>query len=248
MKILIFNNQSEILNKITQCFSTGWPDAEVITAPSAGVGLDLFEKEKPDIVILDAGLPDIDGIEVCGMLRQRSKVPILMLTVGIQEGDIVRCLEKGADDYINKPFEPQELIARIRMVLWRSRSEGPSYELGVDVFLNARHYVSNGEKGPTHSHSWRIQARLAGNPSAEHNTLIGFADAKLIVQKKLNRYNEALLNQVAPFDKIVPTTENIAVALYDEINSAFSSPELKLTSICVWESPTNYVLYRGNRH
>jgi len=248
MKILVLNDELEILTTMSRCFSIGWPDAEKLTASDARSGLDIFEKERPDIVIIDIVLPDINGIEVCGILRQKSKVPIIMLTGRMQETDIVRCFEKGADDYIIKPFGHSELMARIKAVLWRYQSMMPSYELGVDVFLNARHYVTNGSQGPTHCHSWRIQARLAGNPIADHNTLIGFADAKKIVQNKLNRYNDTLLNQIAPFDKIMPTTENIAAVFYEEVNGAFSNPELRLSSICVWESPTNYVLYRGNGH
>ncbi len=126
MKILIIDDDPQILETVAMCFSVGWPDAQIIPAPNGKRGLDLLEQESPDIVILDIGLPDMDGIEVCGMLRQRSEVPILMLTARTQEADIVRCLEKGADDYIKKPFGYLELIARIKTVLRRCQSVVPS--------------------------------------------------------------------------------------------------------------------------
>lgn len=86
-------------------------------------GLDAFSKEEPDLVILDLMLPGIDGIEVCRRIRETSTLPILMLTARDMVEDRVVGLDTGADDYVTKPFDPDELLARVRALLRRSESQ-----------------------------------------------------------------------------------------------------------------------------
>lgn len=83
-------------------------------------GLDAARNERPDLIILDLMLPEIDGLEVCRRLREFSSVPVLMLTARGDATDRIVGLEIGADDYLPKPFEPRELLARIRAILRRS--------------------------------------------------------------------------------------------------------------------------------
>jgi two-component system, OmpR family, response regulator RegX3 len=85
--------------------------------------LDDFSRRRPDLVVLDLGLPGIPGDEVCRRIRAGSDVPIIMLTAKDGEGDLVRGLELGADDYLTKPFSPRELTARVRALLRRARSD-----------------------------------------------------------------------------------------------------------------------------
>jgi len=92
----------------------------VTLAATGAEAVDAFERERPDMVILDLGLPDIDGTEVCRLLRERADVPILVLSARGAEKDKVRALDHGADDYITKPFGPEELMARVRASLRRS--------------------------------------------------------------------------------------------------------------------------------
>src|SRR5271165_5714302 len=92
----------------------------VISAADGKSGLHLAEIERPDVVLLDLMLPDMDGLDVCRAIRQRSDVLILMLTARIDEMDRLIGLEMGADDYITKPFSPREVIARIRAFLRRA--------------------------------------------------------------------------------------------------------------------------------
>lgn len=92
----------------------------VVTAVDGATGLRLAETERPDVVLLDLMLPDMDGLDVCRIIRQRSDVLILMLTARIDETDRLIGLEMGADDYITKPFNPREVIARIRAFLRRA--------------------------------------------------------------------------------------------------------------------------------
>jgi two-component system KDP operon response regulator KdpE len=89
----------------------------------AGTGreaLDLFARERPDLIILDLGLPDINGIEVCRHVRELADTPILILSARGAEKDKVAALDQGADDYMTKPFGPEELMARVRATLRRS--------------------------------------------------------------------------------------------------------------------------------
>lgn len=92
--------------------------------------MEAFERERPDLVILDLGLPDMDGVEVCRQVRDRADTPILVLSARGAEKDKVAALDHGADDYITKPFGPEELMARVRAALRRSfGSEAPLHGL-----------------------------------------------------------------------------------------------------------------------
>jgi DNA-binding response OmpR family regulator len=95
----------------------------VVTANDGQSALSMARREKPDLIILDLMLPNIDGREVCKILRKESEVPIIMLTALSEEIDQVTGLEIGADDYITKPFSPRALIARVRALLRRTTGE-----------------------------------------------------------------------------------------------------------------------------
>ncbi|MDF1594868.1 MAG: response regulator transcription factor [Acidimicrobiia bacterium] len=91
----------------------------VITAADGPAALAAARSERPDMIVLDLGLPGIDGLDVTRMLRKSSDVPIIMLTARAEEADRIVGLELGADDYLAKPFSPKELVARVRAVLRR---------------------------------------------------------------------------------------------------------------------------------
>ena len=96
---------------------------DVFTATHPAMGLKTLKRAAPDLVILDIMLPDMDGFEVCRVIRQASNIPIIMLTARGEVTDKVVGLELGADDYLAKPFEPRELVARIQSVLRRSQKQ-----------------------------------------------------------------------------------------------------------------------------
>ncbi len=138
----------------------------VSESDSGREGLELADKRHPDLVLLDLGLPDIDGLEVLSQLRKRSSVPVIILTARGMETDKVRGLDAGADDYLTKPFGVGELLARIRVSLRhrndRGQSEGGgTYESGdLKVDLSARTVrARNGEVHLT-PHEYSILALL----------------------------------------------------------------------------------------
>ena len=110
----------------------------VLKAATGNAGLDAFRQHRPRLLILDVGLPDIDGLEVCKAVRQTSQVPVIFLTARDGEIDRVLGLELGADDYLTKPFSPAELVARVKAVL--RRSDGPASPdviVAGDVIIDA---------------------------------------------------------------------------------------------------------------
>ena len=102
---------------------------EVDVAATGGDALNAFRNRVPDVVLLDLGLPDIEGTEICRRLRAESPVPIIVLSAREAEADKVNALDLGADDYVTKPFGPEELLARIRVALRRAAAD-PSSEAG----------------------------------------------------------------------------------------------------------------------
>ena len=99
---------------------------EVLVSGDGRVALELARRRQPDLVVLDLGLPGLDGLEVTRELRRAGDVPIVMLTARDDELDKLLGLELGADDYITKPFSPRELVARVKAVLRRSERDGAS--------------------------------------------------------------------------------------------------------------------------
>ena len=111
-RILVIEDEPKIARWLVSFLEQA--NFSVITAADGATGLRLADTERPDVVLLDLMLPDMDGLDVCRMIRRRSDVLILMLTARIDETDRLIGLEMGADDYITKPFSPREVIARIR--------------------------------------------------------------------------------------------------------------------------------------
>ncbi len=119
MKILIIEDDPEIIEVVSVALSIRWPEVELSIANNGQDGLEILEENRPDLVLLDLGLPDMDGGSVIKQLRLYSNVPVIVITVRNEERDIVKCLEWGADDYVIKPFHQLELIARIQALLRR---------------------------------------------------------------------------------------------------------------------------------
>jgi DNA-binding response OmpR family regulator len=120
MKVIIIEDDADVVEVVAMCFELRWPDATVLSSGEGSKGMNLAREESPDIVILDLGLPDMDGFEVLRQIRSFSDVPLIVLSVRDQKIDIAKALELGADDYITKPFDHIELLARVKAVLRRA--------------------------------------------------------------------------------------------------------------------------------
>jgi two-component system KDP operon response regulator KdpE len=125
-RILIVDDEPNILGTVAPLLRTrGY---EVFSAMSGRAGLDAVDRDKPDLIVLDLGLPDMSGLDVCQQMRETTAVPILVLSARGAEGDKVAALDSGADDYVTKPFGAEELLARIRAALRRVDGPLPSSE------------------------------------------------------------------------------------------------------------------------
>jgi len=164
-RVLLIEDDSRLAGMVVEYL--GKAGYRVIHAETGTRGLALHEREPVDVVILDLMLPDTDGLDVCRRLRARSDGPILMLTARGDPMDRVIGLEMGADDYLPKPFEPRELLARLRAILRRSRSRGGANEgQASDVLRYGRLEIDRGAR----------EVRLDGAPCA----LTGYQFALLL--------------------------------------------------------------------
>ena len=120
-KVLVVEDEASIASFVSLYLTNA--GYLVSTVGSGQEALTQAESEQPDLIVLDLMLPDLDGIEVCRKIRQRSEVPILMLTARDEDVDKIIGLEVGADDYLTKPFNPRELVARVKSILRRSVPE-----------------------------------------------------------------------------------------------------------------------------
>ncbi len=147
-KVLIVDDEPPIRRFLrTSLVGQGY---EVVEADGGAAALSAVEREKPDILVLDLGLPDMSGIEVIRTIRAKSPVPIIVLSVRSDERGKVEALDLGADDYITKPFGMDELIARIRLALrhrFQAKGEPPVFVAGdLSVDLVRRVVRSRGEE------------------------------------------------------------------------------------------------------
>jgi two-component system KDP operon response regulator KdpE len=177
----------------------------VVESDSAGRGVEEIAQEKPDLVILDLGLPDRDGVEVIRDVRAWSAVPVIILSARAQEEDKVRALDAGADDYLSKPFGVGELLARVRALVRRGRAghrEGDHVVQFGDVTIDlARRIVERGGS-PVHltAIEYRLLSVLVSNASRvlTHRQLLkdvwgpGYADSTHYLRVYIARLREKL--------------------------------------------------------
>jgi len=140
-KILIVEDEKDMARGLKDILE--FEGYEVATAETGKEGLQSVDKEKPDCIILDLMLPDLDGYEVCSRIRERSNAPVLMLTAKAQDHDKILGFKVGADDYLTKPFSVGELLARIMALL--RRSAGYSHDAEVirvgSSLVDVKHFI-----------------------------------------------------------------------------------------------------------
>ncbi len=164
--ILLIDDEPQILRALKTILTSG--HFKVLSAVNGEEGIALAASQSPDVIILDLTLPDMDGIEVCEQIRQWSQVPIIILSVRDGERDKVAALDKGADDYLTKPFNIEELMARIRVALRHSAQSIGNKEtiiragqLAIDL---ARHLATiNGEEIKLTATEFKLLSYLAAH-------------------------------------------------------------------------------------
>ncbi|MBQ4284195.1 MAG: response regulator transcription factor [Lachnospira sp.] len=134
-RILVVEDDANICNFVKTILETN--NYQVIDAASGGSGETMFLSHRPDLVILDLGLPDIDGIEFIRNIREKSETPIIVLSARTNESDKVEALDTGANDYVTKPFGTDELLARVRATLRDSRRNANGEKIGRSKFQTA---------------------------------------------------------------------------------------------------------------
>jgi two-component system response regulator VicR len=130
VKILIIEDDENIVDYVKNIFKVGWPEASILTSYNGEKGLELAQSESPDVILLDLGLPDINGFDVLKNLRRFSSVPIIIVSVRGDESSVIKGLNLGADEYIIKPFKQLELLARVRSFA-RRRQEHLTEDLSI---------------------------------------------------------------------------------------------------------------------
>ena len=174
-KVVVIDDEDAICRALRINLSAR--DYEVVTAGDGATGLAAIARERPDVVVLDLGLPDMDGAEVIAGVRGWSGVPILVLSARGQEGAKVAALDAGADDYITKPFGMDELLARLRAAVRRAAPDADDPVVTTEHFtvdLAARRVVrADGEGVRLTPTEWHMLEQLVRN------------EGKLVTQRQL---------------------------------------------------------------
>lgn len=192
-RILIVDDEPAIQRFLKTALSGG--EFTLVQVETGQAALVAAATEKPDVILLDLGLPDLDGVEVIERIRQWSQVPILILSVRDRETDKVRALDAGADDYLTKPFGVGELLARIRVMLRRSLQQLPEPVYRIDdleVDFARRLVLLRGEEialTPTEYDLLRLFVINAGKVLTHRHILKQIWGATYIEQPHILRVN-----------------------------------------------------------
>lgn len=147
ISLLLVDDDADLRSLMSEFFAEhGY---QVTTAPDGAKGLELARQPHFDLVVLDVMMPGLDGFAVLEQLRKTSKVPVIMLTARTETSSRIHGLESGADDYLPKPFDPQELLARVRAILRRTHGEpaaGPLEVNGVRLDVPSRTVTQAGKQ------------------------------------------------------------------------------------------------------
>jgi len=167
-KILVVDDEASVRKLVSSYLER--EGFQIIEAADGATALNLVRRERPDLVVLDLMLPEIDGLEVCRIIRSESGVFVLMLTAKADETDKLVGLGLGADDYLTKPFSPRELVARVKAILRRGQAvvgrptsilkAGP-----IEIDVNRHVATIDGRRLDLTAREFEILVQLAGRPS-----------------------------------------------------------------------------------
>jgi len=194
-RILIIDDDEELCELVSEYLTVEGFEVEVVNDGESG--LEKALREEQDLVILDVMLPKKNGFDVLRELRQTSKIPVLMLTARGEDTERIVGLEIGADDYLPKPFNPRELVARLRAILRRSETTDDSKQIeddklqvdDVEVKISARSATKNGEDLGLTSVEFELLAMLLKNAG----TVVKKEDlSEQVLERRLSPYDRSL--------------------------------------------------------
>jgi len=133
VKVLVIEENQRVVRDISFCLKVRYPEVIVVSVAEGPKGIEMVETETPDLVMVDASLPDIDTLDLVSKIREFSDVPLVILSETETDMDRARGLEAGADEYVTKPFSPIELLARVRALLRRTQGLGFKPERLVSI-------------------------------------------------------------------------------------------------------------------
>lgn len=160
--VLLVEDEPAIADTLIYALRT--ENFSVTHVATAREGIDHFSHHKPDIAVLDVGLPDASGFDLCRRIRAISQVPLLFLTARDSEIDQVLGLELGADDYVTKPFSPRTVVARIRAILRRGRTTAPAASALLHHDTDAMRITCHGSDLDLTANEYRLLAALLSQP------------------------------------------------------------------------------------
>lgn len=186
-KILIVDDEKNIRDLLSIYLQKAGFDT--VQAKNGQEALDLFEKEKPHLIILDLMLPYVNGIAVAKKIRRHSNIPILMLTAKAEEDDRVSGLELGADDYVVKPFGPREVVARVKSLLRRSYADERIIKIkDLEIHPKKMKVIKKGTEITLTTKEFKILTMLAEKPG------IVFSREQ-IMDKTYTEYDEVVFDR-----------------------------------------------------
>lgn len=220
MKVLIIEDDPATVEMVSMAFEFRWPEAVLVSIAKGVQGAELVEKESPNVVILDLGLPDMDGIEVLREIRQFSEVPVIILTARGESSDVVRGLELGADDYVTKPFDAMVLLARVKSVLGRTEmpqlrgTQSRVSASGLVIDIAARQVVVNDSPVALTATEWTLLSEMVRN------------EGKVVTQERLA---EKLWGESSLEMEISATIRSYIARLRTKLGDNPQSPQTILT-------------------
>lgn len=227
LRILVIEDETDIREVIA--YNLKREGYAVITAQNGKEGLKLAKNKNPNLIILDLMMPEIDGLEVCRLIRADSltqSIPIIMVTAKDDEADIVLGLGLGADDYVTKPFSPKTLVARVKAVLRRMKSQ--SADKADDVIVRAgleinsiKHQVKiDGEPIELTATAFRLLQLLAAHPgkvfTRDHLLSRIIGENAVVVDRNVDVHIQAIRKKMGPYRDWIETVRGVGYRFREE--------------------------------
>ena len=226
-KIVVVEDEPDILEVLS--FNLQREGFDVTSVSSGTEGIRVIEQERPDLVLLDLLLPGVDGLDICRHIRSEPELkqtPVIMVTAKGEESDIVLGLGVGADDYVQKPFSPKELVARVKAVLRRAqhRDESEPSERVVRGPISIdpdRHRVTvDGEKRSFTPTEFRLLHFLALHPgrvfSRDQLVSRAIGDQAVVIDRNIDVHIRSVRRKIEPYRNMIETVRGVGYSFREE--------------------------------